>query len=455
MLMFCVRRQSCLSKKLRRRSETLHWRDCSDSASASDKADHLSSLQKLFSDHYYTVDEQLNRDNFVHSSSPSYGPLGMELRKNILEQWWRSVVMSRPQVLGISTPHGIKSGTVGQGRTLKLVDAEVFSHILNEKKLYMEALQKLPQDFVSMRTSLLQGALEQYVHFVKVVNKKLPFGLAETGLCYQLPEGPPAVPGYPSEVMQASLVWFCSPRTSSQWLDYWARHRLQWWRKFALEPSNFSCSDTEVEEKGNKVARGIRLLYQFPWGAEPLETLYNIGNKELLQTHKGNLSTLQYTGGKKSVVPHVITVNGNIDLGVLAYLHNSLQEVKEGSNRQKQHIRKVLKLHPSLAPFKVAFDMGRRASMELQQVCEGLLQELVQGNISTWPGYWETTSLSTEQLNIRYDKMGVLFTVVINSGTLESGLVHLRSRDTAVKETMHISEIKSFLTKYIAAPENI
>ncbi|KAL4648026.1 DNA polymerase subunit gamma-2, mitochondrial-like [Arapaima gigas] len=458
MLTFCARRRLCFKKKLRGWSQTLHWRNWTDSVSASNNLDHISALRKLFSHHYYIAEEHLNRDCFLHDSSCGYGPFGMELRKNILDQWWRSVVISRPQVFGISTPHGDKSRAMEQERTLKLVDTEMFHHILNQKELNRdqtkEALEKLLQNVLPMRTSLLQGALKHYIHFMKFVNKKLPFGLAETGLCYQLPEGPPGEPGCPLEVMQVSLTWFCFPRTSSQWLDYWARHRLQWWRKFALGPSNFSCSDIEVKQEGNKMARGIRLLYQFPWGAEPLETLWNLGDTELLQTHKGSQSRLQCRDGRKSVVPHVISISGNIDHGVLAYLHNSMQEVKKVDSKKNQPMRKVLKLHPSLTPVKVALDMGKGPVMELRQVCEGLLRELIEGSMSSWPGYLETTPTSMEQLNTKYDEMGVLFTVVINDDTLESGLVQLRSRDTTIKETMHISEIKSFLTKYIAAAEN-
>lgn len=147
----------------------------------------------------------------------------------------------------------------------------------------------------------------------------------------------------PAEVTQTSLVWFCSPRTSSQWLDHWTRQRLKWWRKvgvsiiatyvavnevwsrmftsgdqnqwccrwrqptkmfcvwantlklfqFALSPSDFS--STEVAEEGleEPASHGVRILYRFPWGPETLETLWMRGNSELLQMHKGARSKLQ------------------------------------------------------------------------------------------------------------------------------------------------------------------
>lgn len=114
----------------------------------------------------------------------------------------------------------------------------------------------------------------------------------------------------------------------------------------------------------------------------------------------------------------------------------------------------VLKLHPTLTPVKVALDMGRGSSSELRQVCEGLFQEFLEAGISTWPGYLDTMSLSLENLHTKYDEMGVLFTVMVSESTLKGGLLLVRNRDTTIRETMHISEIKFFLLKYISASEN-
>ncbi|CAJ1053647.1 DNA polymerase subunit gamma-2%2C mitochondrial isoform X4 [Xyrichtys novacula] len=312
-----------------------------------------------------------------------------------------------------------------------------------------------PNPLLNTATTIIQssfstGALEQLVPSLELVNRKLPFGLAETGQCFQPSNGS----GCPTEVTQTSLVWFCSARTSSQWLDHWTRQRLKWWRKFALSPSNFSSSDVPVEEMDEGMSRGVRIIYSFPWGQEPLETLWNRGDNELLQVHKGAKSKLQCRDGRKSI-PHVVSVTANMDRGVMAFLSNSLQQLKKGDSKQKLQQRMVLKLHPGLAPIKVALDIGRGATVELRQICEKLLQEFMEAKISTWPGYLETLPTSVEQLNAKYDEMGVLFSVVVSENTLESGLLQVRSRDTTIKEIMHISEVKKFLSRYISAADNI
>ncbi|XP_029289539.1 DNA polymerase subunit gamma-2, mitochondrial [Cottoperca gobio] len=425
------------------------WRHCS--TSPSEGLDQVRTLLQLCVDRYYVSPGQTNTELFQRGVSCSYGPLGTELRRNLLEQWWHSVNSSTEQVFGINTLSSSKdTGT----DALRIVECEPLKHILEQQELSKEQLiqkiQTLIQRSPSLRENFLQGALEQFVPSLELVNRKLPFGLAETGLCFHPSDGS----GCPAEVTQTSLVWFCPPRTSSQWLDHWTRQRLKWWRKFALSPSDFSSSVVPEEELEESASRGVRIVYSFPWGQEPLETLCSRGNTELLQTYKGVRSKLQCRDGRKSV-PHVVSVTGNMDRGVMAFLSNSLQQLKKEDSKQKLLQRKVLKLHPVLAPVKVALDIGRGATVELRQVCEGLLQEFMDAKISTWPGYLETLPTSMEQLNTKYDEMGVLFTVVISENTLESGLLQVRSRDTTIKETKHISEVKNFLSRYISAADHI
>ncbi|XP_072239615.1 DNA polymerase subunit gamma-2 isoform X1 [Leuresthes tenuis] len=421
------------------------------STSLAEGLDQVRALLQFCVNRHYISPGQINAELFQRGLCCSYGPLGMELMRNLLDQWWHSVTRSRAQVFGINT----LSSSQGRGANgLWIVESEHLQQILEQHELSKEQViqeaRVLLQRSPSLRRGLLQGALEQCVPSLELVNRKLPFGLAETGLCFQPSDGS----GCPAEFTQTSLVWFCSPRTSSQWLDHWTRQRLKWWRKFALCPSDFSSSEVPEDDLEDAASRGVRILYSFAWGQECLETLWSRGNEELLRTHKGVRSKLQCRDGRKSV-PHVVSVSGNMDRGMMAFLSNSLQQLKKDDGKQKLQQRKVLKLHPVLAPVKVALDIGRGATMELRQVCEGLLHEFLEAKIYAWPGYLETLPTSMELLNAKYDEMGVLFTVVISENTLESGLIQVRSRDTTIKETMHISEMKNFLTRYISAADNI
>ncbi|XP_062853020.1 DNA polymerase subunit gamma-2, mitochondrial [Trichomycterus rosablanca] len=455
MLTYCIRRQLSVLNRLNVKVSVFHELLQLSKYYGSSNSDGVlcpaHDMLQLLKKRFFIPPNYPNTDTLMRSDSCPYGPLGVDLNRNILEQWWTSVVRSRPQVFGISTLYMVDK----EAGKLEMEAMNVLSQTDLNKEQLPERQSQVLQHKQSFRSSLLQGALEQYVPSLELMNRKLPLGLAETGLCYRPESMDSHAIGCSSEVTEASLVWFCSPRTSSQWLDYWTRQRLQWWRKFVLGPSDFSVRDMSDEELTGGASRGVAIQFQFPWGTETLETLWSLGDTELLRIHQGTRANLQCKDGKKTVVPHVLSLSANMDRGMLAVFYNSLQKVQRVDSKQRLHQRTVLKLHPTLAPVKVAVDMGRGSTTELRQVCEGLLDEFLEVGISAWPGYMDTTQLSMETLHNKYDEMGVLFTVMVGENTLENGLLLVRNRDTTIRETMHISEIKQFLLKYISAAGNV
>ncbi|XP_073435881.1 DNA polymerase subunit gamma-2 [Dendrobates tinctorius] len=347
----------------------------------------------------------------------SLGPLGIDMKKNLIDEWWKMVTVSREQVLAIDTPL--------RGPSHRPPAPERCGH------------------HHGLRQDLLQGALLHYTSCLEMVNRKLPFGIAEVGKCFHGGSDlqDPRLAG-PGERTVASLCWFTSAKTSSQWHDYWLRHRLLWWRRFAQVPSGFSSSDQQ-DVDGDKTI----INYHFPWGPEPVETLRSMDDSALTQMHTGAGAILQGRDGRRAVVPHVVWLSSDLERGLLAYLSDALQ----GS----EPLRTVLKIHPSLAPVKVALDLGKGPTAELRLVCEGLSSELRGSGVSVWPGYLDAPQTPMEKLFTKYDEMGVLFTVLVSDVTLESGLLHLRNRDTTVKETLHISTLSAFLTQQTTAARRL
>ncbi|NXN93996.1 DPOG2 polymerase, partial [Rhinopomastus cyanomelas] len=387
--------------------------------------------------------------DLLSGAHPGFGPLGAALRGNLAAQWWDSALPLREQVLVVDAP--LQGPPDAQG--LRLLHSDTLREALRgcSQGPGLSAEEALG-NVGTLRETLLPGALAQYVSCLKLLNKRLPCGLAQIGVCFHsVPESEQHNLIRIGERTESLLAWFSSPRTAGQWLDYWLRQRLQWWRKFAVDPSNFSSSGFQDEE-GRRV---FNLQYSFPWGTETIETLRNLGDTELLQMYPGERSELLGRDGRKNVIPHLLSVSGNLDRGVLAYLFDSLQLAENPLTKKKNTQRKVLKLHPCLAPVKVALDIGKGPTTELRQVCQGLFNELSENRISVWPGYLETMQVSLEQLYTKYDEMSVLFMVLVTDTTLENGVVQLRSRDTTMKEMMHISRLKDFLTKYVTAAKNV
>ncbi|XP_041491857.1 DNA polymerase subunit gamma-2, mitochondrial isoform X2 [Microtus oregoni] len=370
--------------------------------------------------------QQISPAALLSECHPGFGPLGVELRKNLASQWWSSMVVFREQVFAVDALHHEPGPSQPGDSAFRLVSPECIREILQDKELSKEQLVTFLENLLKtsgkLRETLLHGALAHYFDGLDLVNRKLPYGLAQIGVCFHPVSDTKQIPGSVKRIgekTEASLVWFTPARTSGQWFDFWLRHRLLWWRKFAMSPSDFSSTDCE-DEAGRK---GSKLYYSFPWGKEPVETLWNLGDQELLHMYPGSTSRLQLT-------------------------ENSFA-------RKKSLQRKVLKLHPCLAPIKVALDAGKGPTAELRQVCQGLLNELLENGISVWPGYLETVQSSLEQLYAKYDEMSILFMVLVTETTLERGLVQLRSRDTTMKEMMHISKLKDFLIKYLASATKV
>ncbi|XP_039572301.1 DNA polymerase subunit gamma-2, mitochondrial isoform X2 [Passer montanus] len=373
---------------------------------------------------------------YLSGRHPGFGPLGAALRANLAAQWWDSALPLREQVFPVDAPLHGPPGAPRDAQGLRLLHPETLREALQGcgHGPGGSALEEVLGAAGLLRESLLPGVLAQYVSCLELVNKRLPCGLAQIGVCFHsVPESEHSVSGNEQhnknltrigERTTSLLAWFSSPRTSGQWLDYWLRQRLQWWRKFAVGPSNFSSSDFQDEEG----RRGFKLHYSFPWGTETIETLKNLGDTELLQLYPGERSKLLGRDGRKNVIPHVLSVNGNLDRGVLAYLFDSLQVVENPLTAKKNSQRKV---------------------------CQGLFNELTENGISVWPGYLETVHVSLEHLYTKYDEMSIPFMVLISDGTLENGVVQLRSRDTTMKEMMHISRLKDFLIKYVTSAKNV
>ncbi|CAI9594839.1 unnamed protein product [Staurois parvus] len=374
----------------------------------------------------------------------SLGPLGAQMKRNLVKEWWDAMLLHQEQVLPIDSLCHLPGASNSSPRPpLKTLPQWHLDRLQNQGPTQEEL-----ETMATLRQDLLYGALYCYPSCLELLNRKLPFGIAEVGRCFQPitgEENPDTC--RVSERTAASLVWFSSAKTCAQWRDFWLRQRLLWWRKFAQVPSRFSSGDHQDEE-GRKLTI---IQYDFPWGKEPIERLGSMDDSALTQMHHVPAAPLHGRDGRKSVLPHVVWVSSEVERGLLAYLSDSLQVTENTAPRGKEQRRAVLKIHPSLAPIKVAVDMGKGPAVDLRLVCQGLCSELQGRGISIWPGYLETLQTPMEQLFTRYDEMGVLFTALVSDVTLQSGLLHLRSRDTTIRETMHISKLSAFLMQHLTA----
>ncbi|KAG8014467.1 DNA polymerase subunit gamma-2 [Nibea albiflora] len=345
-----------------------------------------------------------------------YGPLGMELRRNLLDQWWHAVTRSTVEVFGINTLSSSEDTATDGRAQLSMVESEHVRRILEQQDLSKEQLvqevQRLLQRSPSVRANFLQGALEEFVPSLELVNRKLPFGLAETGLCFQPSDGSGCLP---------------------------------------LSPSDFSSSDVPKEELEGDGVSWCEDHVQLPVGTgAPGGAVEQRGNTELLQTHKGVRSKLQVVEMVGSRFPCVVSVTGNMDRGVMAF---SVQLTPAGQERIRQAeaaARERCDISSSLDVCSLICDVSLCEYFTEFWSHADLGSEVASGVGASQSGlrHWQGSHHGAETGMMRWECFS---TVVISENTLESGLIQVRSRDTTIKETMHISEIKNFLSRYISA----
>ncbi|XP_076305349.1 DNA polymerase subunit gamma-2, mitochondrial [Tachypleus tridentatus] len=359
-----------------------------------------------------------------------YGPLGMEMKKNIFDDWWKTLTMATDvNIFPVSTPilKWLKGGTT-------------------------------KTDSIQMRSSLSKDTMGHYLSVLQTVNCQLPFGIVHSGLCfksdpfvnltsdagilmnsdvsskhYDRNEGKIASSlisniWNPLEKTHLMLMFFCSPKSFSSWMEYWQKHRLSWWRKFSGMPTRFSLAGS--------VSEGISL--QFTVSSEKITF-------ETITTKSGHLpeDVKDQTIANRSLVPCVIECEANLDLAVLNYLFDAYQESENDSKT-----RQLLRIHHQLAPYKVTIT-ACGATNKLRDLAIYITRQLRKANVAVFPNpdLYCISSLDT-QFN-HFDEMGIPYCIVLSEKTLKTGITGLRNRDTTITEQVHVKEMKTKLLYYL------
>ncbi|XP_035223788.1 DNA polymerase subunit gamma-2, mitochondrial-like [Stegodyphus dumicola] len=365
----------------------------------------------------------LNIGRTDSSTAICYGPLGSLLKRNVFREWLFSVLNNS--------------------------DATVFP-VERQSREGRLLLEKIPREAADY---LLSDVVGIYIDTLPVVGCNLPFGIAAYGHCVNsmkvssLKESTDSVLKTNLRGLKAwtrmSLAFFTPRKKATHWFHYWSRQRYLWWRKFSSIPSKFSLSEVVKTPEGNE---HLSIHLEFPWGNELLETttLYeNNFSKDLWACH----SSKHISNKNFADMPSIVTCETELDMAVLAYLANSYTKKLRG-----EEIRNVFQLHYKLAPYKVCFSLegnNMEFMKQLDDIRKHLTKELKCAGILVLPKFDINPLEDTQFHYVRFDEMGIPYTVVLNDNVLQTGIVGLRNRDTTVQEQIHISELTSKLLKYL------
>ena len=443
-----------------------------------------------------TMDELVSlckRRGFIYQSNEiygglrglyDYGPLGVELKNNLKQAWWRAMVYDRDDVEGLDSsiltnPKVLQYSGHEDTFADPLVDCRscksrwraddlkdhkcpsCSSEDLTEPRPFNLMLKTNigPVDdgksFAYLRPETAQQIFTNFKNVLDSTSRKPPFGIAQIGKAFRNEVTPRNFIFRTREFEQMELEFFVVPGTDEKWLDFWVKDRLRWWVEQGIDQNSLELYKVEKEKLSHYSKATIDIMYGFPHGLEELEGIANRTDFDLgshtkkqralnikAKVKKNTDSTTRLAFQDKQTngweVPFVIEPSAGVDRGVLAILNEAYRVEKLENGKE----RLVLALKPHLAPIKAAV-------IPLKRNHAGLLEEATKIK-KTLQSLQLGRVLLENSGNIgknyrRHDEVGTPMCVTVDFQSLEDQTVTLRDRDTMEQSRVPVSELASCL----------
>lgn len=416
------------------------------------------------------------------------GPLGIELKRNIRDSWWQSLVYERDDIEGIECSH-LSHRAVwkhsGHEDTFSdpLVECKDCHTRMREDKMedpkhcdkcHSDNLME-PRNFLLMmktnlgpvedgssfaylRAETAQGAYLNFKNVLNSASRKLPFGIAQYGKSFRNEITPRNFLFRQREFEQAEMQFFVRPGEDEKWFEEWRTIRYKWWVDQGINPDNLKITPHTTLAHYAKAAEDIE--YKFPWGYDELEGIHNRQDFDLGSHTKSQESfdiqakvlpnadsttKLSYMEQetKKEFIPFVIETAAGLDRAMIALINEAYTEEKLPNGTT----RTVLKLKKHLAPIKVAvvpLAKNNPAIMTTGLKVRKALQQLGLGRV-----VFENSS-NIGKAYRRHDEIGTPICVTIDFDTLEKGNhpVTVRDRDTMKQVSVDLENIVDYVRGY-------
>ena len=432
------------------------------------------------------------RRGFVFQSSEIYGGLGSTydyghygvlLKQNVKNEWWRAMLQDRDDIVAIDSailqhPRVWEASGHLEGFTDPLVQCLGKckkrwreDHVREEQLGAADAEGEItcpecggeltePRQFnlmfkthmgpvedagsvVYLRPETAQGIFINFKNFLQFSRRKPPFGIAQVGKSFRNEITPGNFIFRTREFEQMEMEFFVPPAEAEKWHQHWMAERMRWYTELGIRPSHLRLRAHGPDELSHYSSATSDIEYLFPIGWSELEGIANRGDFDLTQHAKHSGEKLEYfdqaTGER--YVPYVIEPAAGADRAALAFLVDAY-DVEEIEGRK----RTVLRLHPRLAPVKVAVLplVSKEGMPERAREIFDQLRPLMQAE------YDEGGSIGKRYR--RQDEIGTPWGVTVDGQTLEDGTVTLRDRDTLTQERVPADELPALLLKKLSEP---
>ena len=415
-----------------------------------------------------------------------YGPLGVELKNNLKQAWWKSIIYERDDVEGLDA--SILTGKEvlkhsGHEDTFSdpLVDCkkcknrfradqldngscpECGSSELTEPRPFnlMFKTSVGPVDdgsnYAYLRPETAQQIFTNFKNVLDSTNKSIPFGVAQIGKAFRNEVTPGKFIFRVREFEQMELEFFVEPGQDEEWHKYWVESRYNWWIEQGIDKDRIQKLEVEKSDLSHYSKATVDIMYDFPHGLEELEGIANrtdfdlgshtknqdeFGISASVMENKKSTTKLgvQNLESKKWFIPYVIEPSAGVDRGVLALLNEAYREEKV----DEKNTRIVLGLKPHLSPIKAAVIPLKRNNEELVNTAKEIknnLQRLGLGRVIL------ENSGNIGKSYRRHDEIGTPICITVDFETLENKSVTIRDRDTMEQKRLNPQELYEFYEK--------
>jgi glycyl-tRNA synthetase len=389
-----------------------------------------------------------------------YGPIGVELKRNVKDAWWRAVVQGRAHVEGFTDPlidckeckarfraDHLESAECplkpskrpGQHDKCNLTEARRFNLMF---KTFMGPVEDTAST-VFMRPETAQGIFVNFQNVLTTSRHKIPFGIGQIGKSFRNEITPGNFLFRTREFEQMEMEFFVKPGEDEKWYDYWKNERLQWYVDHGIRRENLRLRDHAQDELAHYAKACADVEYQFPFGWSELEGIANRTDFDLRRHSEYSGKDMRYFDeeSREHYFPYVIEPAAGADRATLAFLVDAYDEdVAEGEERA------VLRFHPRIAPVKAAvFPLLRKAGQP-ERALE--IRDVLRAHFPVQ--YDQAGSIGRRYR--RQDEIGTPYGITVDHQTMEDGTVTLRDRDSMEQIRIGVDTLVEEIKRRIASP---
>ena len=400
-------------------------------------------------------------------SAYDYGPLGVELLRNVKEQWWHAMVRMRDDVVGLDSAI-IQSPTVWEASghlasfTDPLIECTNCNNRFREDKLddpdqcpscgkrgtFTEAKNfnlmfkthmgpvENADNAVYLRPETAQGIFINFENVRRTARLKLPFGIAQIGKSFRNEITPGQFVFRTREFEQMEMEFFCRPNEADEWFRYWVDERKRWYIDLGMREENLRFREHDADELSHYSAGTFDVDYRFPWGFDELEGIANRTDFDLkahMEQSGKDLTYFDQESGER-FVPYVIEPAAGATRTTFAFLLDAYDE-----EEVRGETRTVMRLDKRLAPIKVAV-LPLSKKPELIEVSAKLAQDL--------RALFAVEHDVTQAIGRRYrrqDEIGTPYCVTVDFDSLDDHAVTVRDRDTMEQDRIGLDQVAGYL----------